>query len=121
MQKGKVWMLQTRNAKRTGFAAVRIAVDLVNEGLITPKQALAKRASPRTTSTSSFSRSSIPPRRRRPSRSTSCSRRGSTPARAPRPARSSSTPATPKSRWNADNNLQLILVRKETSPEDCAA
>ena len=32
--KHKVWMLQTRNAKRTGFAAVRIAVDLVNEGLL---------------------------------------------------------------------------------------
>ena len=35
IQRGKVWMLQTRNAKRTGFAAVRIAVDMVNEGLIT--------------------------------------------------------------------------------------
>ena len=34
VQRGKVWMLQTRNAKRTGFAAVRIAVDMVNEGLI---------------------------------------------------------------------------------------
>ena len=33
-------MLQTRNAKRTGFAAVRIAVDLVNEGLITKDEAL---------------------------------------------------------------------------------
>ncbi len=31
-------MLQTRNAKRTGFAAVRIAVDLVNEGLITEER-----------------------------------------------------------------------------------
>ena len=37
IQKGNVWMLQTRNAKRTGFAAVRIAVDLVNEGLIDAK------------------------------------------------------------------------------------
>src|SRR5690606_41163507 len=39
-------MLQTRNAKRTGFAAVRIAVDLVNEGLITEKEALQKRRIP---------------------------------------------------------------------------
>src|SRR5690606_20758525 len=46
IQKGKVWMLQTRNAKRTGFAAVRIAVDLVNEGLITEKEALQKRRIP---------------------------------------------------------------------------
>lgn len=46
VQRGKVWMLQTRNAKRTGFAAVRIAVDLVNEGLITPKDALNKKRIP---------------------------------------------------------------------------
>ena len=46
IQRGKVWMLQTRNAKRTGFAAVRIAVDLVNEGLITPEIALEKRRIP---------------------------------------------------------------------------
>jgi len=39
-------MLQTRNAKRTGFAAVRIAVDLVNEGLITEVEALQKRRIP---------------------------------------------------------------------------
>ena len=46
IQRGRVWMLQTRNAKRTGFAAVRIAVDLVNEGLITPEEALQKRRIP---------------------------------------------------------------------------
>ncbi|MCH8828512.1 MAG: pyruvate, phosphate dikinase [Planctomycetes bacterium] len=46
IQRGTVWMLQTRNAKRTGFAAVRIAVDLVSEGLITPKEALQKRRIP---------------------------------------------------------------------------
>ena len=46
IQRGKVWMLQTRNAKRTGFAAVRIAVDLVNEGLITEQEALQKRRIP---------------------------------------------------------------------------
>ncbi len=46
VQEGKVWMLQTRNAKRTGFAAVRIAVDLVNEGLITPEEALNKKRIP---------------------------------------------------------------------------
>ena len=44
IQRGKVWMLQTRNAKRTGFAAVRIAVDLVNEGLITKEDALQRQA-----------------------------------------------------------------------------
>jgi pyruvate,orthophosphate dikinase len=46
VQRGKVWMLQTRNAKRTGFAAVRIAVDLVNEGLIDKETAMEKRRIP---------------------------------------------------------------------------
>src|SRR5437667_10333138 len=41
IQKGKLWMLQTRNGKRTGFAAVRFAVDLVEEGLITKEEALS--------------------------------------------------------------------------------
>ena len=41
VQKGKLWMLQTRNGKRTGFAAVRFAVDMVKEGLITKEEALS--------------------------------------------------------------------------------
>jgi pyruvate,orthophosphate dikinase len=40
IQKGKLWMLQTRNGKRTGFAAVRFAVDMVDEGLISKEEAL---------------------------------------------------------------------------------
>ena len=36
----KLWMLQTRNGKRTGFAAVRIAVDMVQERIIGKKDAL---------------------------------------------------------------------------------
>ena len=35
-------MLQTRNGKRTAQAALKIAVDLVNEGMITKEQALLK-------------------------------------------------------------------------------
>ncbi|HMP02186.1 MAG TPA: pyruvate, phosphate dikinase [Gemmatales bacterium] len=42
VQRGKLYMLQTRNGKRTGFAAVRIAVDMVEEGLITKEEALAR-------------------------------------------------------------------------------
>ena len=34
IQRGKLWMLQTRTGKRTGFAAVKIAVDMVEEKLI---------------------------------------------------------------------------------------
>jgi len=46
VQRDKVWMLQTRNAKRTGFAAVRILVDLVNEKLITKEDALMPKRLP---------------------------------------------------------------------------
>jgi pyruvate,orthophosphate dikinase len=42
IERGKLWMLQTRNGKRTGMAAVKIAVDLVNEGLIDKKTALSR-------------------------------------------------------------------------------
>jgi pyruvate,orthophosphate dikinase len=41
IQKGKLWMLQTRNGKRTGFASVRFAVDMVEEGLIKQEEALS--------------------------------------------------------------------------------
>lgn len=42
IQKGKLYMLQCRAGKRTAFAAMKIAVDMVNEGLIKPKQALLR-------------------------------------------------------------------------------
>jgi phosphoenolpyruvate synthase/pyruvate phosphate dikinase len=34
IEQGKLWMLQTRDGKRTAKAAVKIAVDMANEGLI---------------------------------------------------------------------------------------
>lgn len=40
VENGKLWILQTRTAKRARRAAVRIAIDLVHEGLITQKEAL---------------------------------------------------------------------------------
>jgi pyruvate,orthophosphate dikinase len=42
IQDGKLYMLQTRNGKRTGKAAIRIAVDMVKEGLLTPQEALLR-------------------------------------------------------------------------------
>jgi pyruvate,orthophosphate dikinase len=40
IQDGKLYMLQTRNGKRTGLAAVRVAIDMVNEKLITQEEAI---------------------------------------------------------------------------------
>lgn len=42
IQEGKLYMLQTRNGKRTAAAALNIAVDMVNEGLIDKKTALMR-------------------------------------------------------------------------------
>ncbi len=42
IQDGKLWMLQTRNGKRTGTAALRIAVEMVKEGLIDKKTAITR-------------------------------------------------------------------------------
>jgi pyruvate,orthophosphate dikinase len=42
IEEGELYMLQTRNGKRTGPAAVKIAVEMVNEGLLTPREALLR-------------------------------------------------------------------------------
>jgi len=42
IENGKLFMLQTRNGKRTALAAIKIAVDMVNEGLLTKEEALLK-------------------------------------------------------------------------------
>ncbi len=42
IEDGKLFMIQTRNGKRTAQAALKIAVDLVNEGMITKEEALLK-------------------------------------------------------------------------------
>jgi pyruvate,orthophosphate dikinase len=42
IERGKLFMLQTRSAKRTAAAAVKIAVDMVEEGLITPQEAVGR-------------------------------------------------------------------------------
>ena len=42
IEEGKLWLLQTRNGKRTGLAMVRIALDMVDEGLIDEKEAILR-------------------------------------------------------------------------------
>lgn len=42
IEKNKLWMLQTRTGKRTGFASFKIAVDMVREGIISKEEALMR-------------------------------------------------------------------------------
>ena len=42
IQRGKLWMLQTRSGKRTGFASFKVAVDMVREGILSKEEALLR-------------------------------------------------------------------------------
>jgi pyruvate,orthophosphate dikinase len=110
IERGKLYMLQTRTGKRTGPAAVRIAVEMVKEGLITEEQAILR--VPAGDLTQLLLPSFDPVAR----------------ARADVLARG--LPASPgaavgKPAFTADEAVlraqkgeKVILVRKETSPED---
>ncbi len=91
IQKGKLWMLQTRNGKRTAAAAVKIAVDMVKEGLIDKKTAVL-RIDPE--QLDQLLHPMFDPKAKKKA---TCSPRASPPRPAPPPARSSSTPMTPRS------------------------
>ncbi|MET0604863.1 MAG: pyruvate, phosphate dikinase [Beijerinckiaceae bacterium] len=108
VEKGKLWMLQTRNGKRTTKAALRIAVDLASEGLITRSEAV-QRIEP--ASLDQLLHPTIDPK-------------------APRTVIASGLPASPGAAAGAvvfsseeaeeakKQGRKVILVRVETSPED---
>ena len=108
VERGKLWMLQTRNGKRTTKAALKIAIDMANEGLITKQEAVL-RVEP--ASLDQLLHPTIDPK-------------------AERKIVATGLPASPGAAsgeivFNSDEAEQLkaaghkvILVRVETSPED---
>lgn len=109
IQEGKLYMLQTRSGKRTGRAAVKIAVDMVNEKLITKKDALLRIDAG---SLNQLLHADIDPK-------------------APINVIAKGLPASPGAAcgkvvfsaddafdWVTNKKEKVILVRKETSPED---
>jgi pyruvate,orthophosphate dikinase len=92
IQEGRLWMLQTRNGKRTGAAMVRIAMEMQRQGMIDEKTAL-ERISPERLN--DLLHPIFAPRCDQGRRG-DCARPAGL-ARAPPPARSSSTPTTPSS------------------------
>ncbi len=118
VQRGKVWMLQTRNAKRTGFAAVRIAVDLVNEGLIDAKTALEKRRIPADDLNQLLQPIFDPAAKAAAEGNNLLLAKGINAGPGAATGQIVFHASDAEAQWNADNDLQLILVRKETSPED---
>jgi pyruvate,orthophosphate dikinase len=102
IEKGKLWLLQTRNGKRTAQAAVRIAVDMVEEGIISREEAVL-RVSPE--QVDFFLHPQFDPAAVKKPRSGRQAGDRVTSRRAPRSARSPSTPTSPsagrdgKSSW----------------------
>ncbi len=117
-QKGKVWMLQTRNAKRTGFAAVRIAVDLVNEGLIDEKTALQKRRIPADDLNQLLQPIFDIADKAAAEKADRLLAKGINAGPGAASGQIVFHASDAEEQWNLDNDKQLILVRRETSPED---
>ncbi len=113
IQRNKLWLLQTRNGKRTGRAAVRIAVEMVDEGLITTDEAVL-RVDP------TLAEQLLHPRVPEPER---LAKEGIFPLASGLPA--SPGAATGIIVFDADDaertakdGTKVVLVRGETSPED---
>ena len=108
IEEGRLWMLQTRVGKRTAEAAVRIATAMVDEGLISMDEALL-RVTGRQLSSLLFPRFSPDPERR----AVAVGMNASPGAAVGRVILDSATAVT----W-AGRGEAVILVRKETTPDD---
>jgi pyruvate, orthophosphate dikinase len=118
VQRGKVWMLQTRNAKRTGFAAVRIAVDMVNEGLIKKDEALTARRIPASDLDQLLQPIYSPESKREAVNAGRLLAKGINAGPGAASGKICFHASDAEQEWLKDNNVKLILVRRETSPED---
>ncbi len=108
IQEGRFYMLQTRSGKRTGRASVKIAVDMVREGLINEREALM-RVSP--DHVESFLHPMIDPAAKRDIVATGL------PA-SPGGATGQVVFSAEEAEQEADAGNAVILVRRETTPED---
>lgn len=108
IQDGRLYLLQTRNGKRTAAAALQIAMDLVNEGVLTRQEALSKIEA---TSLNQLLHPSFDP---------DAERRviGSGIPASPGAATGVAVFDPKRAEDFAKNGRNVILVREETSPED---
>ena len=111
-------MLQTRNAKRTGFAAVRIAVDLVNEGLITKQDALQAKRIPADDLNQLLAADLRPGQQEGRRHEGRLLAKGINAGPGAASGKICFHASDAEAQWLKDNKVELILVRRETSPED---
>jgi len=110
IERGRLFMLQTRTGKRTGFAAVKIACDMVNEKLIDEKQAVLRIPAGDLTQ---LLLPSFDPDKKKLARVLTKGLPASPGAAVGKPAFTAEEAVK-----RAQNGEKVILVRKETSPED---
>ena len=115
IQKGKLWMLQTRTGKRTGFAACRIAVDMVNEGRIDKDEAL-RRVEPE--QLNQLLRPVFDPKAKAAALAEGRNLARGLPAGPGAATGKIVFHASDAEEWVAQGKGPVILVRIETSPED---
>lgn len=108
IQEGKLFMLQCRTGKRTARAALRIAIDQVNEGLITKKQALS-RIDP--AALDQLLHPTLDPKAAKVKLATGL-------AASPGAAIGEVTFSAAEAEARTEEGKAVILVRNETSPED---
>ncbi|MDR3109096.1 MAG: pyruvate, phosphate dikinase [Planctomycetaceae bacterium] len=112
IERQSLWMLQTRNAKRTGFAAVRAAVDMVNEGLIKPEEAIARIPANDITQLLQpvFSGAGL--------KGKTALVKGINAGPGAATGQICFQPDDAEAIWQKNNDAKIILVRRETTPED---
>ena len=110
IQQGKLYILQTRNGKRTGAAAIKCAVDMVSEKLITEEQAIM-RVTP--DQLDQLFHPMISPKEKKNLKALAVGLNASPGAATGQIVFS----ADEAEEW-AKNGKKVLLVRKETSPED---
>jgi pyruvate,orthophosphate dikinase len=118
IQRGKLYMLQTRNAKRTGFAAVRVAYDMVQEGLITPDDAISSKFIPAGDLTQLLQPLFDVEAKKAASRSGKLLTKGIPAGPGAATGKVVFTPQKAEALKQANPKAALVLVRKETTPED---
>jgi pyruvate,orthophosphate dikinase len=118
IQRNKLYMLQTRNAKRTGFAAVRVAVDMVHEGLITKDEAISPRFIPAGDLSQLLQPLFDIDAKKAASKSGKLLTKGIPAGPGAATGKVVFTPQKAEALKQANPAAALILVRKETTPED---
>ncbi len=118
ISRNKLYMLQTRNAKRTGFAAVRVATDLVEEGIISKEEAISSKFIPAGDLSQLLQPLFNPEAKKAASKAGKLLTKGIAAGPGAATGKIVCTPQRAEAMKQANPNISLILVRKETTPED---